>query len=633
MRTCLLFACAGLLITGGAGAQPFTNASLSGKHHFVELQVTTWMGAVVDARNLGGAITFSGDGTYSFTGKLGVGSGAPAASSGSGTYSVSGPGSVTMSDPIQSTVQLNARINAEGVLVLGASTEATENTCNIFVAVKAPTAGVTNAVLNGAYTGATVQFPSGSSAAMKSAVMSLAANGRGQFTRVGITGHANDGGGRNVTQEITNATYDIGSDGTGSASFGSTAALFSGARDLFVSQDGNFVLGVPAASGGRDIFIATKNFSATASASSLNGRYWIAELTATQPGWLSPQFSFSCASGALNAFGDGRVALSQRLLLDTRPLDFTGVNSYSVSADGTGLLAPQVTQGGSNMALGVAAMVGGTPRPGTLVGAQVGAVGATTGEYGIFFAVRAPTFASSGLFLDPNGIVNGASFAPTPNPVAPGMMASLFGANLAPREGRATSLPLPATLEGVSVTVNDVAAPLFYVSAGQVNFQVPFGLTGNTARVVLANSVARTTGVTVLLASTSPGILSYADAVSPNRGIIVHGDYSLVTPQNPARPGETVVIYLTGLGELRPAVATGAGHPVSPLASAVDRWIQAVFGGEAATSAPFVGGAPFFAGLNQINVVIPSTVSSGDIPVAIATRNAFADLVDIAIRF
>jgi uncharacterized protein (TIGR03437 family) len=487
--------------------------------------------------------------------------------------------------------------------------------------------------LNGAYTGATVQFPGGSSAAMKSAVMSLAANGGGQFTRVGVVGHSNDDGGRNISQEITNATYNIASDGTGTASFGSAAALFSGARDLFVSQDGSFVLGVSAASGGRDIFIATKNFSATASASSFNGRYWIAELTATQPAWLSPQFSFSCASGALNAFGNGRITLSERLLLDTRPLDFTAVNSYSVSANSTGVLAPQVTPGVSNMALGVATTVGGISRPGTLLGAQVGAVGATTGEYGIFFAVQAPTFSSSGVFLDPNGIVNGASFAPTPNPVAPGMMASLFGSNLAPREGRATSLPLPATLEGVSVTVNDVPAPLLYVSPGQVNIQVPFGLTGNTARVVLANSAARTGGVTVLLASTSPGIISYADAVSPNRGIIVHGDYSLVTPQNPARPGETVVIYLTGLGELRPAVATGAANPVSPLATAVDGRIQVLFGGEAATSAPFIGGAPLFAGLNQINVVIPSAVSSGDIPVAIATRNAFADLVDIAIRF
>jgi uncharacterized protein (TIGR03437 family) len=93
-----------------------------------------------------------------------------------------------------------------------------------------------------------------------------------------------------------------------------------------------------------------------------------------------------------------------------------------------------------------------------------------------------------------------------------------------------------------------------------------------------------------------------------------------------------VIIYLTGLGELKPAVATGAANPASPLATAGDRQIQVLFGGEIATSAPFVGGAPLFAGLNQINVVIPLNVPSGDNPVAIATRNALADLVDIAIR-
>jgi len=283
------------------------------------------------------------------------------------------------------------------------------------------------------------------------------------------------------------------------------------------------------------------------------------------------------------------------------------------------------------MALGAPAMVAGVSRPGALVGAQVGAAGATSEGYGIFFGVLAPVFSGAGVFLNPVGIVNGASFAPAPNPVAPGMVGSLFGANLASRGGKAESLPLPTSLDGVWVTVNGVAAALFATSPGQVNIQVPFGLTGDSARVVLTNGAARSSQVTVPLARTSPGILSYADARSANRGIIVHSDFSLVTPQNPARPGEAVTIYITGLGELQPAVATGAGNPASPLATAVDRQIQVLFAGEAAATLLFVGGTPMAAGLNQINVVIPPNVPRGDIPVAILTRNAVADLVDIAI--
>jgi uncharacterized protein (TIGR03437 family) len=284
------------------------------------------------------------------------------------------------------------------------------------------------------------------------------------------------------------------------------------------------------------------------------------------------------------------------------------------------------------MALAAAASIGGAQRPAALVGAQIGAVNATSEQYGIFIAARAPSFSGSGVFLDPAGVVNGASFAPTPNPIGPGAIVSLFGSGLAPREGRAAALPLPTTLEGVSVTVNGTAAPLFFVSGSQVNIQVPFGLTGNTATIVLTNGGQRSNEVRVPLARTSPGIFSYSDQQSPNRAIILHADFTLVTPTSPARPGETVIIYLTGLGELNPPVATGAGNPGSPLSTAVDRQVQILFGGEVATNVAFIGGAPFFAGLNQINAVVPQNVVGGtNIPVAISTGNAFTDLTDISI--
>lgn len=621
MRLFLLTVAAAALVH----AQPFNNGSLTGKYYFVHLQVTASGGQATDGRNLSGSITFNGTGGYTYTGKLGVGSGSPAASSGNGTYTVAGSGSVTMTSALRSSLQLRAALSGDRNVLLGASTEAADNTNDLFAAIKAPTANVTNSVLTGAYTGGSLLFPNGASTAIKSSVVALTANGSGQFTAMNVLGHAADQAGRTVSQDVANSTYTVNGDGSGTANFGAASSLFNGARDIFVSQDGNYLLAASTAAGARDIFVATKNFGTSAAASALDGRYWIAELTIEGT-------SFSAASGAMSALGNGRVIISERLHQDTRIIDFSGINSYAVNADSSGALSPLIVQGLRNMALGISVSVGGTLRPHTLVGAQVGPLNATTPQYGLFFAVRAPTITGTGVFLDPAGVVNNASFAPIPYPISPGAIVSLFGSGLSTATASATAVPLPTNLSGVSVTVNNTAAAFFSVSPGQVNIQVPFGLTGSTATVRLTNPNGSSEAIVPVLAATSPGIISYADATSSSRGIILHPDFTLVTPEKPARPGGTVIIYLSGLGALNPPVASGAANPGSPLARAVDPQIQVLFGSEVATNVPYIGGAPFFVGLNQINVVIPLTVIAGNnVPVAIATGNAFTDLVDIAI--
>ncbi|MBI3696523.1 MAG: hypothetical protein HY238_16995 [Acidobacteria bacterium] len=619
--------CAAWLAGGVAVGQVPTNASLNGKYYFVQLLVTASGGQATNAQNLGGSITFNGTGGFTYTGKLGAGAGAPAASSGSGTYSVTSAGNVSLTNPIKSTLQIIGRLSGDANVLVGASTEASDNTNDILVAIKAPTGNVANTVLNGAYTGSSLQFPNGLSTGMKSVVVSLAAGGNGQFSTVAVVGHAADqGAGRNASQQASAATYTVNGDGTGTANFGSGATLFSGARDIFVSGDGSYLLGYSTANGGRDIFVATKNFSASAGNAAFDGRYWIAELTVDGT-------NFSSASGALRAFGNGRVLLSERLHLDARPMDFSGINSYTVNSDSSGALAPLPIQGVNNMAVGVSVTVSGTARPNTLVGAQIGAVNSPSAQYGIFFGVRTPTATGSGVFLDPAGVVNGASFAPMPSPMSLGAIASAFGSGLAAAQAQASTVPLPATLGGVSLTVNGTPAPLFFVSPTQINFQTPFGLTGNTVTIKVNNGGSQSNEVTVPLAPTGPAIFQYSDSVSPNRGIVLHADNSLVTPQSPAQAGETVIIYLTGLGALNPAVATGDGNPSGPLARATDPVIQILFGGEVATSVPYIGGAPGFVGLNQINVVIPLTTRSGPaVPVAISSSNAFTDVVDIPIR-
>ena len=61
-------------------------------------------------------------------------------------------------------------------------------------------------------------------------------------------------------------------------------------------------------------------------------------------------------------------------------------------------------------------------------------------------------------------------------PVAPGSLASAYGAFAGAATEAAAALPLPITLGGVMVTVGGLPAPLLYVSEGQINLQIPWGV-------------------------------------------------------------------------------------------------------------------------------------------------------------
>src|SRR5689334_4361432 len=86
-------------------------------------------------------------------------------------------------------------------------------------------------------------------------------------------------------------------------------------------------------------------------------------------------------------------------------------------------------------------------------------------------------FACSGPWLGSSkaqtiaAVLNGASYSTS---LAPGTWAAIFGSNLAGSTATAQSVPLPSKLGDVTVTVGGIAAPLLYVSAGQVNALIPY---------------------------------------------------------------------------------------------------------------------------------------------------------------
>ncbi len=232
-------------------------------------------------------------------------------------------------------------------------------------------------------------------------------------------------------------------------------------------------------------------------------------------------------------------------------------------------------------------------------------------------------------FVYPGGVVNGASFA-AGAPVAGGAIVSLFGEGLVAEEGFADKIPLPTTLGGTQVKFNGVAAPLFFTSGLQINVQVPAALLGATsARMeVVGPNGSDVSTVPLSLAAVSPGIFSFtSDGKGP--GAILHADsFAAVTSDNPARPGEIVLIFATGLGQTNPPLREG--EAVSSATPITGSAIVTIGGQRAAVQ--YAGLAPGFAGLYQVNAVVPASLAAGSHNVILTVNGVTSNTVTLAAR-
>ena len=224
--------------------------------------------------------------------------------------------------------------------------------------------------------------------------------------------------------------------------------------------------------------------------------------------------------------------------------------------------------------------------------------------------------------LPPNSVVNGASFRPATDPngaVTPGAIVSIFGANLAGETQLAMTVPLstrlPDTAEGTSVTFNipgtSISAPLFFVSSAQINAQIPFGVPVGTGTVSVQVHRGDETSAAqpVQVADVSPGIFT-VNQQGTGAGAILHADnFQAVSASAPARPGEFLLIFCTGLGPVDPPVPSGDIAPAEPLARTITTPLVNIGGMPAQVT--FSGLAPGFVGLYQVNVQVAQGVVSG----------------------
>jgi len=225
--------------------------------------------------------------------------------------------------------------------------------------------------------------------------------------------------------------------------------------------------------------------------------------------------------------------------------------------------------------------------------------------------------AGQGPFYSAASIVNSASNEV--GTLAPNTFATLYGTNLVPpgvlpramgpediRGGK-----LPTELAGVRVFVDSIPAIIYYVSPTQVNLLIPSITQGHPERpeVELWLAVDSKAGpaVAIRLLDVAPALFQL-DGKTP---VATRADWSVITAEAPARTGEDVVLYATGLGSTLPETI----YPQAPQTAArIQRWqeFQVVLGGVPVEPGriAYVGVMPGYAGLYQINLKLPETLEN-----------------------
>jgi uncharacterized protein (TIGR03437 family) len=230
-------------------------------------------------------------------------------------------------------------------------------------------------------------------------------------------------------------------------------------------------------------------------------------------------------------------------------------------------------------------------------------------------------------------IVNAASYE---EGISPGGLATIFGDSLTTVTGivYADVNPLPDKLAGVEVFVSGIPAPIYGIAfAGgqdQISIQVPYDApTGTSAAEIQVTDFGTLVADFFTDSFTEdPGIFTY-DA---GYAIAQASDYSLIGPDNPAIPGEPLILYVTGLGPLNdPGLVDGYGSPTSPpFAETLDPF-QVIVDDEVCTVF-FSGLAPGFVGLYQVNFYVPDDAAAGNLQISIESTYANSALAILPVR-
>ncbi len=177
-----------------------------------------------------------------------------------------------------------------------------------------------------------------------------------------------------------------------------------------------------------------------------------------------------------------------------------------------------------------------------------------------------PTLAKGGTLNNLNPVVGA--------PLSPRSIAQVYGSGLASASVSTGAVPLPTSFDETYPLVGPSQAPLYSLSSGQINIQIPFEATANQQiPIVLSVNNALTLPQMLNVVAATPGVLSANDGPTPpsvQNGAHIIAQHSangtLVTSSSPAKPGEYLVMYLVGMDATKPAIASGE-TPTAPLST------------------------------------------------------------------
>ena len=227
-----------------------------------------------------------------------------------------------------------------------------------------------------------------------------------------------------------------------------------------------------------------------------------------------------------------------------------------------------------------------------------------------------------------NGTVSSAD-SPDGATVAPGTLSSLYGLNLAAGSVTIASVPAPTQFNGTVVNVAGLAAPLFFLSGGQLNLQAPSELT--FVRAPLPVVLVTSSGIAVLPAglivvAAAPAVLATPDGFAEAQ----HADGTPIDEAHAAKPGEKISVFLAGMGATQPPVGSGQASPANPRAT-VTIPTSVTLDGQSITP-DFAGLTGGRIGIYQIDFTVPSGARSGDLDFVVTQNGISSNTAKVPVR-
>ncbi len=206
--------------------------------------------------------------------------------------------------------------------------------------------------------------------------------------------------------------------------------------------------------------------------------------------------------------------------------------------------------------------------------------------------------------------------------LAPGTLVEIYGTNLTSVAVEPKILPLPRIFNNTSVIMGGTTIPLFFLSPGQLNVQLPYEFEPNREiPFMVSRAGAFSLPETLVFSDVQPGVFAYAQKT----------DGSLVTPDSPARPGEFLQLYVLGMGVTDPPVTSGDASPgAEPLGRAAADTTVTIGGVD--TSLFYAGLTPGLVGLFQINIQVPASLAAGEYDVLVTMEGRAGNPFKLSVR-